>query len=81
VAWPREEFVRFWWRSGFLCGSWIIVKNCLSLADKGINLTFCNVKQMLVNFFAGLGHSLRTNHVDFGGDPIQGPDTGYLNTN
>jgi len=34
VKWARDQSVRFWWRSGFCRGSWIIFQDSLTLADR-----------------------------------------------
>jgi len=38
-------------------------------------------EQILIKFFGGVGRAHRTNRLDFGGDPDQYLDTGFLDPN
>jgi len=70
-------WIRFWWRSGFFRGTWIIFQDSLPLANRAQNdiLQYFPVsyERILMKFLERVGR------LDFSGNPDQNPDPRFRN--
>ena len=73
----------FWWRSGFFRGSWIIFQDSLPLEDRALTDILQRIsafyERISTKLFGDVRRGPRTNRLDFGGNTVLDPDTGFPN--